>query len=389
MVCYAKQQAAAAREHALETQIKRFGKGYQRRLRKLVKVSSRLGDVLYAFPAAAFALVSGRADHARRGEAVRMIKDGASLKLVAKTLDLPVWTRRLPPEAFETPLGVLPDGEAFARSVANHVPKDAEATAMWLRWVMAGHEGCDENFALWLARQRIYRADINVGTPVLPLATYAWFSKHCDEQRARRLVQRPWHKGVTLASAVDSMGTWFTRMLLDVTRADQTRGPGRYSGRKRHRLISFVQLRTPAELQEEGDAMDHCVGSYAAEVARGNCVIYSVRKAGQRVATMEIRWVYGHNRPPIVNQLRGYANAVVTDEVRKAVAEWMKGQDAFMFDSPHMIGNLPIDETRWRAIWTDYIAQKGSCVVPERPSGQLLQSLSRDVAMLSRYAHRG
>lgn len=386
MVCYAKQQAAAARERSLEAQIKRFEKGYQRRLRRLVKVSSRLGDVLYSFPAAAFALVSGRADHARRGEAVRMIKDGASLKLVARTLDLPVWTRRLPPEAFENPLGALPDGEAFTRSVANHVPKKAEATAMWLRWVAAGYDACDEDFALWLARQKIYRAGAFIGTPILPLATYAWYSGLEDAERVRRLMPRPWHKEIALGIAIDSMCAWFDRLVLDVTRADQRRGAGRYSGRKRQRLFSLIPLRTAEELEEEGRAMDHCVGTYASEVARGNCVIYSVRRAGRRAATLELRWVYGYDRPPIVNQLRGYANAVVGEDVKKAVAEWLRDQDALTFGNPYMIGSMPIDDTRWRAFWADYLARKGSRFVPERPSGDVLLRLSRDVTELSRCA---
>ena len=77
-----------ARPCALETQIKRYHRSYRRRLRKLVRHSSRLGDLAYTFPAAAFALVSGRATPDRRGEAVRMVIDGRSLKDVAAILDL-------------------------------------------------------------------------------------------------------------------------------------------------------------------------------------------------------------------------------------------------------------------------------------------------------------
>jgi len=55
------------------------------------------------------------------------------------------------------------------------------------------------------------------------------------------------------------------------------------------------RLDTPDELASEGDAMGHCVGSYADEVARGNTSIYSLRDPqGQPHVTTEImpnRWV--------------------------------------------------------------------------------------------------
>jgi hypothetical protein len=48
------------------------------------------------------------------------------------------------------------------------------------------------------------------------------------------------------------------------------------------------KLTTRAQLQEEGNAMDHCVGSYCPQVERGDVVILSLRDAdGQSRATLE------------------------------------------------------------------------------------------------------
>ena len=144
-----------ARPCALQTQIKSYHRSYRRRLRKLVRHSSRLGDLAYTVPAAAFALESGRVTPDRRGEAVRMVIDGRSLKDVAAILDLAAWTRRLPPEAFRRPLGALPEGVRFARKVGGRVPADPRAVAPWLAAIEAGYDVADENFALWLAGLRI------------------------------------------------------------------------------------------------------------------------------------------------------------------------------------------------------------------------------------------
>jgi hypothetical protein len=390
MVCYAQQQAAAQRERVLENQIRRFAKATQRRLRKLVKTSPRLGDLLYSFPAAAFAVVTGHGDHNRRGEAVRLVKDGASLKRVAGVLGLPLWTRRLPPEAFTVDLSGLPDEEDFNRKIVNLIPKDPEATAMWLTWLKAGREGCDEDFALWLAGQRIYGAGWRVqlaDTPVPPLATFAWFSRHEDEP-AWRLMVEPWHQKMGLGAAINNMVSWFDRILLDLTCADRKRGYGRYSKRKGANRYDLVPLITARELFEEGEAMNHCVATYALAVAQGHCRIFSVRRGGRRVATLELRWPNHRIRRPVINQLLGHSNVAVDREVYLAVSDWLAHNEKLVC-APHIAGfGENLDATRWRALWGGYVAEKGPrSIVPERPSGDAVARLCRDVEVLARWLH--
>src|SRR5215472_16584616 len=98
--------AAPVRE--LESQIRRFPRGFRRRLRKLVRGSSRLGDLLYTFPGLAFILAAGGRPHEARGQAVKLVKDGQSLAGAASAVDLPIWMKRLPPEAFSEPLETVP-----------------------------------------------------------------------------------------------------------------------------------------------------------------------------------------------------------------------------------------------------------------------------------------
>ncbi len=390
MVSYAHQQAMAQRERVLEKQIRRFAKGYQRRLRKLVKTSSRLGDLLYSFPAAAFAVVSGHADHNRRGEAVRLVKDGASLKRVSVVLRLPYWTRRLPPEAFTAELMSLPDSEAFKRRIVNLIPRDPESTAMWLTWLQAARDACDEDFALWIAGQRIYGTGWRgylTGTPILPLATYAWFSVHEDEP-ARRLMVDPWHQNMGLGAAINNMVGWFDRLLLDLTLADRKRGPGRYSKRRAANRYTLVPLLTARDLFEEGEAMNHCVATYASAVAQGHCKIFSVRRGGRRVATLELRWPNHRINRPVVNQLLGHSNVAVDREVYLAVSDWL-AQNQGMLAAPRGTDfSNALDETRWRSLWANYVEDKGAgAPVPMRPDGGLVTRLCRDVDALARWLH--
>ena len=388
MVSYAHQQAVAKRERTLEKQIKRYAKGYQRRLRKLVKTSSRLGDLLYSFPAAAFAVVSGYGDHNQRGEAVKLVKEGADLRRVAKVLDLPGWSKRLPPEAFAEPLSGLPGEEKFNRQIVNFIPTDVDEAAMWLNWLQAARAGCDDDFALWLAGQRIYgaaRYGQLEGTPVLPLAAFAWFSEHADEP-ARRLMERPWHRRMGIGAAINGLVTWFDRVLLDLTRGDRNRGPGRYSKRKDRNRFHLVPLVTADALIEEGEAMDHCVGTYATAVAQGHCRIYSVRRGGRRVATLELRWPNHNVGRPVISQLLGHSNVPVDRDVYMGVSDWLADNKNLICAPP--VGGFAenLDETRWRSFWGRYIAEKGDrAAVPERPDGFLVARMCRDVDALARW----
>lgn len=50
----------------------------------------------------------------------------------------------------------------------------------------------------------------------------------------------------------------------------------------------FHALRSGEELFQEGAAMRHCVATYIRDVAAGGAYIYSIRQAGERVATLEL-----------------------------------------------------------------------------------------------------
>ncbi len=389
MVSYAVDQAVAKRERTVEKQIKRFAKPYQRRLRKLVKSSSRLGDILYSFPAAAFALVSGHGDHGRRGEAIQLIKDGRDLKTVARVLELPAWARKLPPEAFVESIDGLPDNEAFNRKIANFIPSDAAETCVWLRLLLAARAGCHDEFALWLAKQKVTKHLDAQGpaehgqTPVMLLALFAWFSEHKDEP-AYRLMEEPWNNHMGLATAVDYMSEWFDRVLLDLTRSDQRRGPGRYSKRKRACGYNLVELTSARDLVNEGDAMNHCVASYASDVAQGRCRIYSVRRGKQRVATLELQWPNNQRGRPYINQLLGHSNVAVGREVYEAVTDWLARNKNWLCEAPVAGYERHLDATRWKAFWQGYTAEKSPQVIKaDQPDGFLIARLSREVDFLT------
>ena len=375
-----------ARHVALETQIKRFDRSYRRRLRKFTRTSSRHGDLLFTFPAIAFAMVSGRGAIDQRAEAARLVRDGAPLAQIAEVLALPNWMRRLPPEAFARPIAIAETGEAFGRKIGGRLPQLEETAQAWFQALEVALDAGSEDFALWLAGERRAYAEPFAGeAPVRPLAIYAWFSRH-SEVRGHRMMDKPWNRQMAFATAVQHMCTWYDRVMADLTRADQKRGPGRYSRRRRGAGYVMVPLRSAAELNEEGDIMHNCVGSYAGMVAARECLIFSVRRGSHRVATLEVRW---HGGKPRIWQLEAAGNTPAPQPVWDAVNLWLAAQDGLMMATPATIGQLAVDATRWKALWLPYVNAKGSKALPlERPDQRVLAHLVGDIEQLVQRARR-
>ncbi len=83
-------------------------------------------------------------------------------------------------------------------------------------------------------------------------------------------------------------------------------------------LYRFDALTNAEQLREEGEAMQHCVGTYPDYCPSGVRRIYSVRerKSGRRVATFSLEYVNSGDgtRAWVCDQLSGLKNAEVVQK---------------------------------------------------------------------------
>lgn len=77
---------------------------------------------------------------------------------------------------------------------------------------------------------------------------------------------------------------------------------------------------TPDDLAAEGNALHHCVGSYADRVAKNECVILFLRKTEELEKPFYTIEVQGRK----VIQVRGYKNGEPTPEVAQFMKQWEK-----------------------------------------------------------------
>lgn len=114
----------------------------------------------------------------------------------------------------------------------------------------------------------------------------AWLWPRAEEEAQR------WHSRIKVSTML--RGTPFS--------ADSLIDLGKHPDTFEAIGYTFTALRTPAAIADEGAAMGHCVASYITDVIRGGCHIVSVRKHGERIATLELR-------KTSVAQLKGRFNA--------------------------------------------------------------------------------
>lgn len=82
---------------------------------------------------------------------------------------------------------------------------------------------------------------------------------------------------------------------------------------------TFHELTSGRELAEEGEAMHHCVGSYAGACVAGLSAIFTLKSNGIRTITAEI-----DPRSKMLRQARGSCNRILTPSEHQIIHKWME-----------------------------------------------------------------
>ncbi len=280
-----------------------------------------MADLAVTFPALLFVLA---VQHRRIDtEALRCLAiAGAPLKVLARSADLPMWTRKLPPEAFGRLLTHLPRHETYARQIANHLPKRARQASRWLDNVSRACEYGDEAFAVWVARK--HGTDRLHDFGMRQLALWAWFSvrPHLDRHG---LLERRWSPEIEKFTARKASLAWRDRMSLHVTIGDAAIEP-LWLEAKIVDGFDFVPLLSAKAIHDEARHMDNCVRSYGPDIATNEERLWSMRRDGKRVATLSVG-IHGDLGLLTITQIKGPKNVNVPREVAIAAKRWIDSTD--------------------------------------------------------------
>lgn len=357
--------------------IGRFQASERARLTRLVASHRYAEDLLWSFPGLLFALASPAVAAEARAEALGMIVAGAPLADAAGILGVPVWLRKMPPEAFQGALPRLPDTPSFAFRIANHMPADAKDANRWLNTVAAAHQACNEDFALWMARE-FGKFDAKAGGEIIPaLGLFAWATMRGDIEPAL-LMPRPWCWEMGAPEACSALRNWLVALEIPLYRNIREARLACVNPEANVHGISFVRLRTLRDLEEEGAAMNHCIASYGATLARACSVLYSLREGDRRVATLQVTFGAHRTSAPAIRQLSGAGNAKVPHHVLQAVYTWLAGWQEVPENMLRCGCVSAADQRVWQRYWKPYWLAKGvTAMLPIRAPADLFRNEHR------------
>jgi hypothetical protein len=363
-------------EHSdlVERQLRRYCPRFQGAVRALAMRHARIADLAASFPALLFALAVPRRGLDPALALARAI-EGAALAEVAASAEVPLWLRRLPPEMFAGSIMTLPDSELFRRQIANHLPRSPKLAPIWLRAVAEVADLADEAVAVWIARELVRDVKRVKLDRLRLISLWAWFSGRPDAL-AHTMIERPWMPAMGIGSSLLAAEDWLMKIVLHVNLgrepiADMWLQPARVGD------YEFVPLASPAAIAEEAAAMKNCLCSYGYNLAHNRSRIWSVRKRGQRVATLSVARRHRDPLPNII-ELRAAANAEASAELWWVARRWLHMHDLPQIDMKRRDwGTVPLVRDAWISIWRPYWLAKRRIPawLPMAPSRRALGAL--------------
>jgi hypothetical protein len=339
----------------------RFDEAHRARVLRTAAAHPALADLAVSFPALLFSVAVPRAGFDPAATLAGAIA-GDRLADLARTANVPLWTRKLPPDAFTEPLGRLPSGERFRLRIGNHLPKTKPAR--WLTLVQVAHACGGEALALWIARIATETSDDIAIDALRRVCLWAWVSLR-PETFAGSLCQDRWQPSMTRGTAFMLTDRYLTTLDGRLRAganfvADPWCEPGTHEG------YTFTPILTARALAVEAHRMTNCANTYMAAILNNECQLWSVSRGDVTVAMLALNPVAAADGAyPVVTEIRGPCNAGVAREVQAAVAWWWLLQPApkaGLLDrkTPASSGHgHGYDQATWQRLWKPYWIANG------------------------------
>ena len=338
-----------------------FSQTWRRSIAALTARAARIEDLADSFPGLLFALVTRYGDSLQRQRAMACIEAGLPLNFAADALGLPMWLRRLPAEAFATPLPAMPTDAEFALAVTSRIPLRVEEVTAWFDRVIDALRVVGRDFAIWVARAPRGMPLSTSDEDFRWLTAWAWYSIQ-PATRGHELLRRPWSPALSWKKSCDEVVIWRKRIDLAATLGRGIRDPWFADG---HALgFDIVALRTVEHFVAESAAMENCLDQYAARLTYGRIRVFSVRRHGTSIASLELSLRSDDVTTPAITQLRGPRNRRVPTQIWQAVHAWLGSQP---FKA--LVGQ-PSDPTSareaLRILWQPYLDALEAAGIAER-----------------------
>jgi hypothetical protein len=341
----------AAPADVRERRLRRYHPGCRDAVRTLALRHARIADLAASFPALLFALAAPRPAFDPAPVIARVI-DGCSLAEATAAACVPMWLRKLPPEAFVRPIAGLPDSELFRHRIANHLPRSPKLASTWLQLVTDTAALAHEPAALWIAREFVRAPRRFPSSRLRLICLWSWFSTR-PATPANELIGRPWTPDIGITAALSAANEWRTTIALHANLgrepiADMWLEAGHMAG------YDFLPLNSVAAITDEADAMHNCLRTYGYSLAHNRSRLWSVRRNGERIATLRVGIMHRDPLPKII-ELEGAGNTKASRELWWIARQWLQSHDLLQIDTQeHRWNTAPLDRATWLSLWRPY-----------------------------------
>jgi hypothetical protein len=315
-------ERSATLERKISFALSTYGRSHRQAVTQVAARHPALADLALSFPALLFvaAVPHKGIDRDRLQKAVI---EGQSLRDLARLAGLPLWTRKLKPQAFEKPLLNIPDGEWFARQIPNFIPKRARKQAKWLECVAFSNRWGTPAFALWVAQHDNQLPKYGTLNWLFYIGLWCWFCEN-KETDFGRLVSKGFHPRQDLKQVARLANDWIANVNLHLY-VQITPSQSKFVSRIVNEF-EFVNLSSTSMIVEEAEAMHNCLKGYGHDISFWSVELWSVRKEGRRVATLSLANSYIDSLP-MISEIKACNNEEVSREVALAARKWFAMHD--------------------------------------------------------------
>jgi hypothetical protein len=292
-------------------------------------------------------------------EAKRLVEGGAPLRKIAELMGVATTFRKVKPGVAHLALAAA-DAFEDPRLIDAHLPDSLTKMKLWLRCICIAQD-VGPDFVIWSSRHAT-EIDGSLDEVTCILRDIADWVKACyrasvplhirrailrDQMffpaQGEQFVHRQFNADMSLATVIKLSADWHEAVADNMTgphsKFPEPWCPGGVSGG-----FDIVPITSSSDLYREGKLLHHCAGTYARSVHAGECFLFSVRKDGAPVATLEL---VRSGTGVAIGQLRGACNAKAPGNVVRAVNSWLRAQRESQFPQKRSDGLFDDDLIPW------------------------------------------
>jgi hypothetical protein len=265
-----------------------------------------------------------------KNEARRLVDRGARLREVAAAMGIPMALRCIKPGVAYLVRHLWSTKQL---ELLRFIPETTPRQGIWLRAIKWAEEKRNSyEFIAWAAKH----------VPEIPgrwNEVEATLSDIADWARQRNVFgARPFVASMSLNTVTALSAEWHENVTTNESSGPDSVFPAPWHPATKIGDYEIVPIEDSASLSREGAAMHHCVGTYNDDVLNGALCIYSIRRDGERIATLALRR-HGNLQKTLrtgrcvdgetyVSQIRGRCNAAPPQSVITMVRRWLKQENA-------------------------------------------------------------